>query len=158
MVNNWRIILTSAIIIITTIVFPTTNIKAQNITLDGSLGKQETINGRNYQIPQSVGQTAGNNLFHSFDKFNLNANETAIFESADNIRNILSRVTGGVEAGAIGKGGSININAATLTLQNNTQLSTITREDYPLAPTSLYDNEVRSQIGLIYHQKIELRK
>ncbi|WP_157229304.1 filamentous hemagglutinin N-terminal domain-containing protein [Rivularia sp. PCC 7116] len=75
--------------------YSTTDARAQNITLDGSLGTPKTLTGPNYQIPQSVGETAGNNLFHSFGKFNLNRNEAAIFESAGNIRNILSRVTGG---------------------------------------------------------------
>lgn len=67
---------------------------AQNITLDGSLGAK-TLTGPNYVIPQSVGQTVGSNLFHSFGKFSLNAGEVAGFSSAANIRNILSRVTGG---------------------------------------------------------------
>ncbi|MFE1746969.1 filamentous hemagglutinin N-terminal domain-containing protein [Coleofasciculus sp. H7-2] len=68
---------------------------AQNITLDGSLGSAKTLTGPNYVIPQSVGQTVGTNLFHSFGKFSLNAGEVARFSSAANIQNILSRVTGG---------------------------------------------------------------
>jgi filamentous hemagglutinin family protein len=68
---------------------------AQNITLDGSLGSAKTLTGPNYVIPQSVGQTVGSNLFHSFGKFSLNAGEVARFSSAANIQNILSRVTGG---------------------------------------------------------------
>ncbi|BAZ40319.1 filamentous hemagglutinin outer membrane protein [Calothrix sp. NIES-4101] len=72
-----------------------TQVCAQNITLDGSLGTTGTLTGTNYTIPQSVGQTVGNNLFHSFGKFNLNSNEAAIFQSNPNIENVLSRVTGG---------------------------------------------------------------
>jgi filamentous hemagglutinin family protein len=68
---------------------------AQNITLDGTLGPAATLTGPTYQIRQDLGQTVGSNLFHSFGKFNLNANETAVFQSAPAIRNILSRVTGG---------------------------------------------------------------
>ncbi|WP_445632805.1 hypothetical protein NSTC745_04374 [Nostoc sp. DSM 114161] len=68
--------------------------KAQSITLDGTLGPAQTLTGPDYVIPQTVGQTVGNNLFHSFGQFNLNTNEAAIFESAANIQNILSRVTG----------------------------------------------------------------
>jgi filamentous hemagglutinin family protein len=68
---------------------------AQNITLDGSLGPAGTLTGPDYMIPQSVGQTVDSNLFHSFGQFNLAPSEAAIFESAANIRNILSRVTGG---------------------------------------------------------------
>ena len=68
---------------------------AQNITLDGSLGTAGTLTGQDYVIPQNVGQTVGNNLFHSFGQFNLDTGESAGFQSAANIRNILSRVTGG---------------------------------------------------------------
>jgi filamentous hemagglutinin family protein len=68
---------------------------AQNITLDGSLGPAETLTGPNYLIPQAVGQTVGSNLFHSFGQFNLDTGEAAIFQSTADIRNILSRVTGG---------------------------------------------------------------
>jgi filamentous hemagglutinin family protein len=68
---------------------------AQNITLDGSLGPAGTLTGPNYVIPQAVGQTVGSNLFHSFGRFGLDTGEAAIFQSTANIRNILSRVTGG---------------------------------------------------------------
>ncbi|MBV6626574.1 MAG: filamentous hemagglutinin N-terminal domain-containing protein [Rivularia sp. (in: Bacteria)] len=92
---NLRIILAATAIFGAAFISSTNPVKAQNITLDGSLGKQQTLQGADYNIPQSMGQTAGNNLFHSFEKFNLNANEAAIFQSNDNIQNILSRVTGG---------------------------------------------------------------
>jgi filamentous hemagglutinin family protein len=72
-----------------------TNAFAQSITLDGTLGTPETLTGPNYLIPQTAGQAVGNNLFHSFGKFNLNSNEAATFQSNPNIQNILSRVTGG---------------------------------------------------------------
>ncbi len=49
-------------------------------------GDQFKING---------GTQTGDTLFHSFDRFNLTAAETAIFLSDPGIRNILSRVTGG---------------------------------------------------------------
>ena len=68
---------------------------AQNITLDGTLESAKTLEGPKYNIRQEDGVTVGNNLFHSFEQFNLKANEEAIFKSADNIRNIFSRVTGG---------------------------------------------------------------
>jgi filamentous hemagglutinin family protein len=93
--KNWQMVLASTLAVSATLIIPATDAFAQNITLDGSLGTAGTLTGPNYVIPQSVGQAAGNNLFHSFGKFNLNTNEAAIFQSADNIRNILSRVTGG---------------------------------------------------------------
>ena len=67
----------------------------QSITLDGTLGSAGTLNGPTYVIPQASGQTVGSNLFHSFGQFDLNTGERAIFNSAANISNILSRVTGG---------------------------------------------------------------
>ncbi|WP_421656520.1 filamentous hemagglutinin N-terminal domain-containing protein [Leptothermofonsia sp. ETS-13] len=68
---------------------------AQNITLDGTLGPAQTLTGPTYLIRQVDGTTVGSNLFHSFGRFNLSAGEVANFQSAANIRNILSRVTGG---------------------------------------------------------------
>ncbi|MBW4476185.1 MAG: filamentous hemagglutinin N-terminal domain-containing protein [Tolypothrix brevis GSE-NOS-MK-07-07A] len=68
---------------------------AQQITIDGTLSPGRTLSGPNYIIPQADGQTVGNNLFQSFGRFNLNAGESANFQSDVNIRNILSRVTGG---------------------------------------------------------------
>ena len=95
MVKTLKRILTGTLAVGVAFMYPTTKALAQNVTLDGTLGTPETLTAPNYQIPQSVGETIGNNLFHSFGKFNLNSNEAAIFESAGNIRNILSRVTGG---------------------------------------------------------------
>jgi filamentous hemagglutinin family protein len=71
---------------------------AQSITLDGTLGPAETLTGPTYHIPQSAGRTVGSNLFHSFGRFGLSANETAHFESNDAVRTILSRVTGGSQS------------------------------------------------------------
>jgi filamentous hemagglutinin family protein len=68
---------------------------AQNITLDGTLGPAGTLTGPIYTIPQGVGQTIGSNLFHSFGQFNLDTGEVSLFQSGADIRNILSRVTGG---------------------------------------------------------------
>jgi filamentous hemagglutinin family protein len=68
---------------------------AQSIRLDGTLAPTRELAGPDYIIKQSDGRTAGQNLFHSFQKFNLNIGEKAIFESGAGIRNILSRVTGG---------------------------------------------------------------
>jgi len=68
---------------------------AQNVTLDGTLGPQKTLNGPLYIIPQADGKTVDSNLFHSFGQFGLDTGEAAIFQSTANIKNILSRVTGG---------------------------------------------------------------
>jgi filamentous hemagglutinin family protein len=76
---------------------------AQSITLDGSLGSSGPIPTVNnvgnfrtiYGIRQSLGQTRGSNLFHSFNRFNLLNGEAAFFFSSSGIHNIFSRVTGG---------------------------------------------------------------
>ena len=70
-------------------------VSAQNIVVDGSLGPAEDLAGPFYSISQELGTTAGENLFHSFELFNLDVGEIAVFESDLNIQNILSRVTGG---------------------------------------------------------------
>ncbi|MBM0741693.1 S-layer family protein [Phormidium sp. CLA17] len=68
---------------------------SQSITFDGTLGTTRNLTGPAYQIQQSDGITVGTNLFHSFGRFSLNQGESVVFFSADNIRNILARVTGG---------------------------------------------------------------
>lgn len=65
------------------------------VTLDGTLGSPATLTGPNYAIPDSVGQTRGSNLFHSFGQFSLTSTETATFSGAPGIQNIIGRVTGG---------------------------------------------------------------
>ncbi len=67
-----------------------------DVILDGSLGgSSQQLVGPNYQIDASLGQTRGNNLFHSFSTFNLSSNESANFSGPSNISNIFGRVTGG---------------------------------------------------------------
>ena len=67
------------------------------IRTDGSLGHSaQTLAGPNFLIPQSLGKLAGNNLFHSFQSFNLATGEVANFTTtSSNIANVISRVTGG---------------------------------------------------------------
>jgi len=65
------------------------------VVLDGSLGASGALTGPNYAIEQGLGQTAGNNLFHSFSAFNLEQSESATFSGANNIQNIISRISGG---------------------------------------------------------------
>ena len=92
---DWRLGLAGFLVIGGAIALSGNCVLAQNITLDGTLGQPGTLTGPFYVIPQAAGQTVGNNLFHSFGKFNLDRGEVADFQSAANIRNILSRVTGG---------------------------------------------------------------
>jgi filamentous hemagglutinin family protein len=65
------------------------------ITTDGSLGPLVNLSGPDYQITSDLGQQHGGNLFHSFQEFNLQHFESANFSGADNVQNVISRVTGG---------------------------------------------------------------
>jgi filamentous hemagglutinin family protein len=76
------------------------NATAGDIAFDGSLpgtqaGTLDAVNGT-YNIGQNQGFLNGSNLFHSFDVFNLDVDETAIFSGNAAIANIISRVTGGI--------------------------------------------------------------
>jgi filamentous hemagglutinin family protein len=59
------------------------------------LGPTGSLTGPNFVIPDTVGQTVGPNLFHSFGLFNINTGESATFTGPSSIENVLSRVTGG---------------------------------------------------------------
>jgi len=70
---------------------------AQSIKTDASWGRTvQTLSGPSYAIPQTLGKLAGNNLFHSFDTFNIKAGEAAVFStSTATLQNVISRVSGG---------------------------------------------------------------
>lgn len=70
------------------------------VVLDGKLGPAGTVAGPNYRVTSEMGALRGNNLFHSFQKFDLKAGEVAAFSGPAHVQNILSRVTGG-EASSI---------------------------------------------------------
>lgn len=102
---------------------------AQSITLDGTLSPARTLTGPIYPILQADGATIGTNLFHSFGRFNLISGETASFESAAAIRNIISRVTGGTASSIDGlivtQSANVNlflINPAGIMLGSNARL------------------------------------
>ncbi len=72
------------------------------IVTDGSLGAPaRTIARANagpgiYTIRQTDGSVAGNNLFYSFSKFNIDSGQTARFTTTNPaLANVISRVTGG---------------------------------------------------------------
>lgn len=70
-----------------------------------------------YNITQDLGQTAGNNLFHSFNQFNISSGETAVFSGNSNIANIITRISGGTPSNINGNLQS-NIDGANLWLIN----------------------------------------
>ena len=83
----------------------------QSITPDNTTNTIVTPNGNEYNI--SGGESAGNNIFHSFEKFGLTQVESANFSlelNGSNINNIFGRITGG-EASVIN--GSLTITGGT---------------------------------------------
>jgi filamentous hemagglutinin family protein len=72
--------------------FVSTMVSAEIVT-DGTLGNAMKLNGSEYQITPELGKQVGSNLFHSFQQFNLDEGETAIFSGSDMIQNIISRIT-----------------------------------------------------------------
>lgn len=65
------------------------------IITDGSLGTAQELTGPNFTVPAHLGQQVGNNLFHSFDTFNIETPEQATFQGPAIIEQVISRVTGG---------------------------------------------------------------
>ena len=57
-------------------------------------GKVATPSAGTINIPVIEGKQTGGNLFHSFDKFNVNAGQTPNFISTPDIQNIFGRVNG----------------------------------------------------------------
>jgi filamentous hemagglutinin family protein len=87
------------------------------ITVDGTLGREASLSGPDYQITAELGRMSGNNLFHSFGLFSLSQGESAIFSGPSSIVNIIGRVTGGSASNIDGTLGA-TISAANLYLIN----------------------------------------
>ena len=62
---------------------------------DNTLPNNSLVNQNGNLIEILEGTTAGSNLFHSFEQFSLIQGETAWFQNASTIDNIITRVTGG---------------------------------------------------------------
>jgi filamentous hemagglutinin family protein len=62
---------------------------------DGSVGPIRSFSG-DFILDESLGTLRGSNLFHSFSRFSIDANESATFTTTtSSIANVISRVTGG---------------------------------------------------------------
>lgn len=67
---------------------------SQSITGDGTLGTNVTSpDNLNYTITD--GSRTGDNLFHSFNQFSIPTGGSAFFNNTPDVKNIISRVTGG---------------------------------------------------------------
>ncbi|NBD31720.1 MAG: filamentous hemagglutinin N-terminal domain-containing protein [Cyanobacteria bacterium] len=62
---------------------------------DASLPNPSSITRQNQTTIINGGTKKGNNLFHSFQKFSIAPNHTALFQNGTNVTNILTRITGG---------------------------------------------------------------
>ena len=106
--------------------------KAQSITVaeDGTGTIIQTPDGKTYNIEGGTLSGDGANLFHSFEKLNLDSGEIANFLSNPEIRNILGRVVGGDASRIDGlirvTGGDSNLylmNPAGIVFGNNASLN-----------------------------------
>src|SRR3954470_15909143 len=77
-------------------------VQAQIVT-DGSVGPKVSLSGGEIKIGAELGSRRGDNLFHSFEKFGIAAGQTATFTGPGDIRNVISRVTGGEVSNIDGK-------------------------------------------------------
>ena len=71
----------------------TSKISLAQVTTDNTVNTQVEQNGTVAEI--TGGETRGGNLFHSFQDFSIPTGNEAFFNNANDISNILSRVTGG---------------------------------------------------------------
>ena len=71
------------------------SLSSAQIVTDGSVGAQVTLNGIDVDIVETLGTRAGDNLFHSFETFNIQTDGTVTFTGASDINNVITRVTGG---------------------------------------------------------------
>lgn len=64
------------------------------IVTDGSMGNAVSLSGSVVTIAQDLGTRVGDNLFHSFETFNVNSGQGVQFTGDAAIANVISRVTG----------------------------------------------------------------
>jgi filamentous hemagglutinin family protein len=77
-------------------------VQAQIVT-DGTLGPKVSLQGGEIKIGADLGSRRGDNLFHSFEKFGIATGQSATFTGPGDIRNVISRVTGGEISNIDGK-------------------------------------------------------
>lgn len=102
-----------------------------DIVTDGTVGPAQSISAIDGQltIGQELGSLKGGNLFHSFQQFDIETNETATFTGDDATQNVISRVTGGnkshingILGSEVGSADFLFINPAGVVFDNNAQV------------------------------------
>ncbi|NET47233.1 MAG: filamentous hemagglutinin N-terminal domain-containing protein [Merismopedia sp. SIO2A8] len=77
-------------------ILPSSSVYAQSITpADDGTGTSVTREGIRFDIEGGTFSGDGKNLFHSFEKFGLDAGEIVNFISNPEISNVLGRIVGG---------------------------------------------------------------
>ena len=87
-------------------------ISSAQILPDATLSNPSLVNLEGQLQRITGGTQAGGNLFHSFAQFSVGVGETALFDNALTINNIISRITGGQLSnidGIIRANGSANL-------------------------------------------------
>jgi large exoprotein involved in heme utilization and adhesion len=107
------------------------HLASAQIRTDGTLGARTDFRGPDFQINEDLGKRIGDNLFHSFEQFNIRTLadgtiESATFRGAGDLANVISRVTG---ASPSEINGLLHRRSATPTSGSSTPTAS------PLAPT-----------------------
>ena len=64
------------------------------VVVDNSFGNAGALNGPNFNIPDTLGKTVGDNLFHSFSEFSLQSGQSATFPGPDSIQTYWEELPG----------------------------------------------------------------
>jgi len=117
---------------------------------DGSMGPVRDLSGH-FEVPQDLGTLKGQNLFHSFQRFGIQSDESATFTGQNSIRNVISRVTGdevsaidGKLSSRVGKADFYFINPNGVTFGQGAQI------DVPAAFKVSTASEIRFPDGGVY--------